>query len=146
MAVGDTRPMTNSSRPPVREADHTDAAELVRLRHCMFRSMTAAGVSSSTGEVEDASWYEAAAAAIRAQMASRVLAAFVVDQPPRTVAAPLSGPALIGCGIVTLHQHLPGPGFATGLGGSMSSVYVEVPHRGRGGSPRGGLGRSGLAR
>ncbi|WP_240188682.1 GNAT family N-acetyltransferase [Nakamurella flavida] len=51
-------------------------------------------------------------------------AAFVIDAA--------SGETVTACAVATLDRRLPGPGFATGLSGSMSSVFVEPDHRGRG--------------
>lgn len=132
--------------PPttVRRAGAKDAAELVRLRHAMFRAVAGAGAGSRPGEADDTSWYEAAHAALHDQMGRGVLAAFVVDDPLSTPpgGAPggasdgasdgPGGPRLVASALVALHERLPGPGFPRGTGGSMSSVYVEEGHRRRG--------------
>ncbi len=130
--------MTDNHQAAVRRAGPTDAAELVRLRHAMFRAAAAAGAASKPAAVEDTSWQQAAVAAVADQMQRDVLAAFVVDDPAAaasptpTGTSPNGGPPIIACAIAAVREHLPGPGLPAGLNGTMSSVYVDEPHRGRG--------------
>jgi GNAT superfamily N-acetyltransferase len=117
----------------VRQAESFDTHELVRLRHAMFRAMSASGAAGRPEEVEDDSWYQAAEGALVDGTDRGTLAAFVIDAvepPPRGDAT--SERKLIACAIATLDVRLPGPGFPRGLSGSISSVFVEPAHRGRG--------------
>ncbi|MFD1845175.1 GNAT family N-acetyltransferase [Arthrobacter flavus] len=124
-------PMTNSVK--VRSADLEDVLEMVRMRHAVFRSMADAGAASRPEEIEDTSWYVNAKEAIAHQINRGTLGAFVIDaessslHPANAASRPLSA-----CAIATLDERLPGPGFPQGLSGSMSSVFVEPTHRGRG--------------
>lgn len=117
---------------PTRRARKEDVAELVRLRHSMFRAMAAMGAGGRAEEVEDSRWYTAAMAAFEDRMARGVLAAFVVDDPAATIEAPAVSPPLVACAVATIGDRLPGPGYPRGTSGAMSSVYVEQNHRGRG--------------
>ena len=116
----------------VRAAGPGDVSELVRLRHAMFRAMANAGAAGSPEDVEDTSWYSAAHQAIQEKMVRGVLGAFVIDANPVLSAASSDRPPLLACAVATLEERLPGPGFPRGLSGSMSSVFVEPAHRGRG--------------
>ncbi|MEO7588971.1 MAG: GNAT family N-acetyltransferase [Arachnia sp.] len=117
-----------------RRAGARDAPELVRLRHAMFRSMAATGSASRPNDVDDESWYPAAICAIRTQMQRGTLAAFVVNDPAalRIHEQAQNVTPLIACAVAALVDHLPGPGLPRGLSGWISSVFVEVPHRGQG--------------
>lgn len=115
----------------VRQADARDVAELVRLRHAMFRAMAATGAAASPERVEDDSWYPAARAAIADRMARGVLGAFVIDDSGAVTQRPRER-GLVACAVATLGAGLPGPGFPRGRNGSMSTVFVEPAHRGRG--------------
>lgn len=114
----------------VRRAGAGDIPELVRLRHAMFRAMAAAGAAGRPDQVEDAAWYLAAGRALDEQMRRGVLAAFVVDAPGPGAGS--DSRPLVACAVASLEERLPGPGFPRGLAGSMSSVFVEPTHRGRG--------------
>lgn len=119
-------------RPVIpRRGDPLDADELIRLRHAMFRSMTAVGVAANPRAVEDNSWYPAAKKALHAHMQAGSLAAFVIDAEARPVRAQDVRP-LAGCAIAALEERLPGPGFPLGCSGWISSVFVEPAERGRG--------------
>ena len=115
----------------VRQADVSDVSELVRLRHAMFRAMASTGAAGRPEQVEDTSWYPAAHPALDEPMRHGRLAAFVIDaaDPARGRG---EGRSLVACAVVALEERLPGPGFPRGLSGSMSSVFVEPAHRGRG--------------
>lgn len=116
---------------PVREARQEDAAELVRLRHEMFRAMAKAGAAGRAQDVDDTSWYSAAQEAIALRMSQGTLAAFVIDDKPDP-AGDDAHIRLSACAVVTLEDRLPGPGFPRGTSGSMSSVFVTPEQRGRG--------------
>ncbi|MHA7274541.1 GNAT family N-acetyltransferase [Arthrobacter sp. TMT4-20] len=123
--------MTDSIK--VRIADREDAPELVRMRHEMFRSMASAGAAGRPEEIEDTSWYTNAQEAIATQISRGTLGAFVIDaELSSRSSANTSKRLLAACAIATLEERLPGPGFPRGLSGSMSSVFVEPTHRGRG--------------
>ena len=119
----------------VRQAGVGDVPELVRLRHAMFRAMASTGAAGRPEHVEDTSWYPAAHQALEERMRRELLAAFVIDAAD-DAADPATGRAegrwLVACAVVALEERLPGPGFPRGLSGSMSSVFVEPAHRGRG--------------
>ncbi|MFD1847466.1 GNAT family N-acetyltransferase [Arthrobacter flavus] len=95
--------------------------------------MASAGAAGRPEEIEDSSWYTKAQEAIAAQINSGTLCVFVIDaEPSSRSSANTSGRSLSACAIATLEERLPGPGFPRGLSGSMSSVFVEPTHRGRG--------------
>lgn len=121
--------MNQVLRDPVRRASVGDVAELVRLRHAMFRDMAESGAATRPDVVEDASWHAAAVEAFRRHLTDGSLVACVIDNPHGRDGA---GPRLIGCAVAQLSNRLPGPGFPTGLSGSLSTVYVEPSHRARG--------------
>lgn len=119
---------------PLRRAEARDALELVRLRHAMFRSMAAPGSAGRPNDSEDRSWYSAAVHAIEFQMKRGTLAAFVVDDPESSYLPDhgVNRVPLVACAMAALVDRLPGPGLPRGLSGWISSVFVEVPYRGRG--------------
>ncbi|WP_165759551.1 GNAT family N-acetyltransferase [Rathayibacter oskolensis] len=88
--------------------------------------MAGTGSAARPREVDGTEWYGAAERELAARMGVGSLAAFVVDDPDSR------SPRLIGCAVAQLIGRLPGPGFSTGLSGELSSVYVELPHRGVG--------------
>lgn len=108
----------------MRRAETADVAELIRLRHAMFREMESAGVAGRPDKVEDVSRYPAASRLLTEQLTTGAVGAFVV--------ADANGASLIACAVATVEQRLPGPGFSTGRAGSMSSVFVDPRHRGCG--------------
>lgn len=127
--------LVKRSISPVLRAEHAHIREIIRLRHEMFRAMVAAGAGSRPTDVEDQSWYDAAELAINEQMHRGTLAAYIVAAsvvPMGIREQEGSSPHLIACGVATLEDKLPGPGFPRGLGGSISSVYVEEDYRGLG--------------
>ncbi len=101
----------------VRAAGPEDAAELVRLRRLMFRSMN--------GHDQPGSWEETARRLIRRQLADPggTLGAFVVDAPHGGLAA---------CAVGTVEQRLPAPGHPTGRFGFVFNVCTDPAHRRRG--------------
>jgi ribosomal protein S18 acetylase RimI-like enzyme len=101
----------------VRAAGPEDAAELVRLRHEMFRSMN--------GHDEPGGWEETARALIRRRLVDpgSTLGAFVVDAPRGGLAA---------CAVGTVEQRLPAPGHPTGRFGFVFNVCTDPAHRRRG--------------
>lgn len=121
--------MNQVHRAPIRRAAVDDVAELVRLRHAMFRDMAKSGAATRPDAVEDTSWHATAAEMLRLHLTDDSLVACVIDDPHGRHGA---GPRLIGCAVAQLSNRLPGPGFPTGLSGSLSTVYVEPAHRVRG--------------
>ena len=101
----------------VRAAGPEDAAELVRLRRLMFRSMN--------GHDQPGSWEEAARTLIRGRLADPggTLGAFVVD---------VAGGGLAACAVGTVEQRLPAPGHPTGRFGFIFNVCTDPGHRRRG--------------
>lgn len=90
----------------------------------MFAAMTESGAAARPDAVAEDGWYPAAAEAFQQQLADGSLAACVLDDR--------DADRLVGCAVAQLVHRLPGPGFSSGLAGSVSSVYVEPDHRGRG--------------
>jgi GNAT superfamily N-acetyltransferase len=100
-----------------RPATPDDAAELVRLRAVMLRSLARAGW--------DDDWREPARLAFRERLArpEPTLAAFVVDRPEAGLAA---------CAVGTIEHRLGGPGDPSGLAGYVFSVATDPDMRRRG--------------
>jgi GNAT superfamily N-acetyltransferase len=120
-----------SVRPgEVRRAGVDDVAEVVRLRQAMFEAMASAGAAARPEEVGSTSWQPAGNRELERQLREERSAAYVVDIPrPRGAEAAQGAGQLIACAVATLDQRLPGPGFPTGLSGSMHTVFVEAPYR-----------------
>jgi GNAT superfamily N-acetyltransferase len=128
--------MESVSPREVRRAGVEDAAEVVRLRQAMFEAMASAGAAARPEEAASTDWHPAGISELERQLAEERSAAYVVDVPrPAQAGLPPRTGQLVACAVATLDQRLPGPGFPTGLSGSMHTVFVETPYR------RHGLGR-----
>lgn len=99
---------------PLRRANPSDAAELVRLRRVMFEAM---GVDHSPPE-----WAANAETLLREHLASGHMAAFVVEDDGRVVS----------CGVGMVEQRLPGPRSPSGRWGYVQSMATDPDMRGRG--------------
>jgi GNAT superfamily N-acetyltransferase len=123
-----------SVRPgEVRRAGVHDVAEVVRLRQAMFEAMASAGVAARPEEAASTTWQPAAIGELERQFAEQRSAGFAVHAPrPNGGRAVQGAGQLIACAVATLDQRLPGPGFPTGLSGSMHTVFVEAPYRHQG--------------
>jgi GNAT superfamily N-acetyltransferase len=99
----------------------------------MFEAMASAGAAARPEEAASTTWQPAGIRELEGQLGEGRSAGFVVDAPGpnggRTVQRPGQ---LIACAVATLDQRLPGPGFPTGLSGSMHTVFVEAPYRHQG--------------
>jgi GNAT superfamily N-acetyltransferase len=114
----------------VRRAGVEDVTEVVRLRQAMFEAMASAGAAARPEEAANTGWHPAGITELERTLAEECSAAYVIDAPRPNGARTAQRPGqLIACAVATLDQRLPGPGFPTGLSGSMHTVFVETSYR-----------------
>jgi ribosomal protein S18 acetylase RimI-like enzyme len=119
----------SEKRDKVRPARSNDLVEIVRLRREMFLAMAASDSAARPELVSDTSWHAAAESELREQLREGSLMAFVIETGTLSTG---SDARVVGCSVAQLLRRLPGPGFPTGLSGTISNVCVEHRYRGRG--------------